>query len=63
MTDETSETIVVTFKDGTVKTYSNCTGYTNNGTVVSFTGQLSGQDPPPKKWELNWSDIRSISRE
>lgn len=62
MTDDTTpETIVVTYTSGTVETFSNCTGYTNNGTVVSFTGQLSGQEGS-KKWEINWSTVRRIER-
>jgi hypothetical protein len=61
MTDTTAESITVTYTNGDVETYSNCTLYTNNGTIVSFTGQLSGQETA-KKWEINWSQVRKLVR-
>jgi hypothetical protein len=65
MTDEEAdpETITVKYSNGTTETFSNCTGYTNDGKLVTFTGQLNGQDPPPKKHEISFVNVLRITRE
>lgn len=64
MTDEdiVTETITITYTDGTVEVYNACTTYTNSNGIVKFKGKLSGSDVE-KSWEINWSSVKKLSRE
>lgn len=56
------QTIVITFTNGTVETYSSCSNYTQDATTVSFTGKLSGQSDS-KTWKINWATVTKLSIE
>ena len=54
-------TIVITYDDGTVETYSSCTGYSRDATSVSFNGKLSG-DTDAKDHVINWAKVKKLSK-
>lgn len=53
-------TITITFKDGTVAEFTDCTGYDHSNGVVSFTGTDAAG--VVAFWEFNWDEIKSIKR-
>lgn len=55
-------TIIVTFTDGSTATFTSCSGYTNDGKVVHFSGQKNG-DTKVKTWDLNFAMVKSVSQE
>ncbi len=60
--DAATETITVFYTDGTSQTFSGCSGYTNAGGIISFTGQLNGETATVK-WEINWASVTRVRRE
>lgn len=52
-------TIKITYASGATETYTGCTDFTNNGSVVAFRGKLSGQDQV-KSWQINWSLVAKL---
>ena len=55
-------TITITYKAGHTppsETYTNCSGYTNDGKVVKFTGTIG---EITAEWEINWDVIEKVQK-
>ena len=57
-----SETIVVTWADGSITTYTDCTGITDDGKQIKFNGKKAG-DGALKDHALTITQMRGYSRE
>ncbi len=54
-------TIVVTYTDGTVDTFSSVTGFADDGVSIKFNGQLQSQSSAID-WVLTKANVRKYSK-
>lgn len=55
-------TVTIVYDNGASETFTDVTGYVDNGSFVEFTGKLTPPGTTSAQHKINWSKVRRVEK-